>query len=83
MSLIFSFYWGWFFCKPTFVYFKAKRPLLTILTDVHMHKAVSSTFRVALVVSFPTKKCGDGNRCSVSVQREEGCCLLSQMDDKS
>jgi hypothetical protein len=23
------------------------------------------------------------NRCSVGVQGEEGCCFLSQMDDKS
>jgi hypothetical protein len=34
------------------------------------------------VGSFPTKKCGDGNRCSVGVLGEEGCCFLSQMDDK-
>jgi hypothetical protein len=50
---------------------------------VHMYKAVSSNFRVAFVGIFPTKKCGDGNRCSVDVQGEEGCCFLSQMDDKS
>jgi hypothetical protein len=39
--------------------------------------------KVAFVGSFPTKKSGDGNRCSVGVQGEEGCCFLSQMDDKS
>ena len=67
----------------------AKRPSLTILPDVHMYKAVPSNFRVAFMGSFPTKKCGDGNRCSVGVQGEEGCCFgllfffLSQMDDKS
>ena len=62
----------------------AKRPSLTILSDVHMYKSVSPNFRVAFVGSFPTKKCGDGNRCSVGVQGKEGCCLfLSQMDDKS
>ena len=61
----------------------AKRSSLTILPDVHMYKAVSSNFRVAFVGSFPTKKCDDGNRCSVSAQREEGCCFLSQMDHKS
>ena len=61
----------------------AKRPSLTILPDVHMYKAVSSNFRVALEGSFSKKKCGDGNRCSVGVQGEEGCCFLSQMDDKS
>ena len=79
----FSVLLGVVFCKPTFVYLKAKRPSLTILPDVHMYKAVSSTFRVAFVGIFPTKKCGDGNRCSVGVQKEEGCCLLSQMDNKS
>ena len=61
----------------------AKRPSLTILPDVHMYKAVSSNFRVAFVGNLPTKKCGDGNRCLVGVQGEEGCCFLSQMDDKS
>jgi hypothetical protein len=35
-----------------------------------MYKAVSSNFRVAFVGSFPKKKCGDGNRCSVGVQGE-------------
>jgi hypothetical protein len=45
----------------------AKRPSLTILPDVHMYKAVSSNFRVALVGSFSKKKCGDGNRCLVGV----------------
>jgi hypothetical protein len=50
---------------------------------VHMYEAVSSNFRVAFVGIFPTKKCGDGNRCSVDVKGEEGCCFLSQMDDKS
>jgi hypothetical protein len=39
--------------------------------------------RVAFVGTFPKKKCGDRNRCSVGVQREKGCCFLSQMDDKS
>jgi hypothetical protein len=48
-----------------------------------VYKAVSSNFRVAFVGIFLTKKCGDGNRCSVDVQGEEGCCFLSQMDDKS
>jgi hypothetical protein len=43
----------------------AKRPSLTILPDVHMYKEVPSNFRVAFMGSFPTKKCGDGNRCSV------------------
>jgi hypothetical protein len=47
----------------------AKRLSLTILPDVHMYKAVPSNFRVAFMGSFPTKKCGDGNRCSVG----EGC----------
>ena len=61
----------------------AKRPSLTILPDVHMYKAVPSNLRVAFVGTFPKKKCGDGNRCSVGVQREKGCCFLSQMDDKS
>ena len=61
----------------------AKRPSLTILPDVHMYKAVSSNFRVALVGSFSKKKCGNGNRRSLGVQGEEGCCFLSQMDDKS
>ena len=51
----------------------AKRPSLTILPDVHMYKAVPSNFRVAFMGSFPTKKCGDGNRCSLGVQGEEGC----------
>jgi hypothetical protein len=32
-----------------------------------MYKAVSSNFRVAFVDSFPKKKCGDGNRCSMGV----------------
>ena len=54
----------------------AKRPSLTILPDVHMYKAVPSNFRVAFMGSFPTKKCGDGNRCSVGVQGEEGCCFF-------
>jgi hypothetical protein len=38
MSLIFPFYGGWYFCKPTFVYLNisiAKRPSFTILPDVH------------------------------------------------
>jgi hypothetical protein len=61
----------------------AKRPSLTILPDVHMYKSVSPNFRIAFVGSFPTKKCGDGNRCSVVVLGEERCCFLSQMDDKS
>ena len=85
MSLIFPFYGGWFFCKPTFVYgiSIAKRPSLTIIPDVHMHKAVSSNFRFAFVGSFPPKKCGDENRSLVGFQGEEGCCFISQMDDKS
>ena len=63
-----------------------KRPSLTILPDVHMYKVVPSNFRVAFMGSFPTKKCGDGNRCSVGVQWEEGYCFcfvyfLSQMND--
>ena len=61
----------------------AKRPSLAILPDMHMYKAVSSNFKVALVGSFSKKKCGEGNRCSVGVQGEKGCCFLSQMDDKS
>lgn len=83
MSLIFPFYGGCFFASLHLYISIAKRPSLTILPDVHMYKAVSSNFRVAFVGSFPTKKCGDGNRCSVGVQGEEGCCFLSQMDDKS
>ena len=80
MSLIFPFYGGWFFCKPTFVYgiSIAKRPSLTIIPDVHMHKAVSSNFRFAFVGSFPPKKCGDENRSLVGFQGEEGCCFISQ-----
>ena len=83
MSLIFSFYGGCFLASPHLYISIAKRPSLTILPDMHMYKAVSSNFRVAFVGNFPTKKCGDGNRCLVGVQGEEGCCFLSQMDDKS
>jgi hypothetical protein len=83
MSLIFPFYGGWVFLQANICISIAKRPSLTILPDVHMYKAVSSNFRVAFVGSFPKKKCGDGNRCSVGVQGEEGCCFLSQMDDNS
>jgi hypothetical protein len=79
---------GGFFASLHLYISIAKRPSLTILPDVHMYKAVSSNFRVAFMGSFPTKKCGDGNRCSVGVQGEEGCCFcfvyfLSQMNDKS
>jgi hypothetical protein len=74
---------GGFFASLHLYISIAKRPSLAILPDVHMYKAVSSNFRVAFVGSFPTKKCGDVNRCSVGVQGEEGCCFLSQMDDKS
>jgi hypothetical protein len=73
----------WFFASLHLYISIAKRPSLAILPDVHMYKAVSSNFRVAFVGIFLTKKCGDGNRCSVDVQGEEGCCFLSQMDDKS
>jgi hypothetical protein len=83
MSLIFPFYGGCFFASLHLYISIAKRPSLTILPNVHMYKAVSSNFRVALVGSFAKKKCGDGNRCSVGVQGEERCCFLSQMDDKS
>ena len=74
---------GGFFASLHLYISIAKRPSLAILPDVHMYKAVSSNFRVAFVGIFLTKKCGDGNRCSVDVQGEEGCCFLSQMDDKS
>ena len=74
---------GGFFASLHLYISIAKRPSLTILPDVHMYKAVSSNFRVALVGSFAKKKCGDGNRCSVGVQGDERCCFLSQMDDKS
>ena len=76
MSLIFPFYGGWFFCKSTFV------DLNSETTFIHNTTRCTSNFRVAFVGSFPTKKCGDGNRCSVGVLGEEGCCFLSQMDDK-
>ena len=82
MSLIFLFYGGCFFASLHLYISIAQRLSLTILPDMHMYKAVSSNFRVAFVGSFPKKKC-DGNRCSVVVQGEEGCCFLSQMDDKS
>ena len=75
---------GGFFASLHMYISIAKRSSLTILPDVHMYKAVSSNFRVAFMGSFPSRKCGDGNRCSVGVQGKEGCCLfLSQMDDKS
>ena len=83
MSLIFLFYGGCFFASLHLYISIAKRPSLAILPDMHMYKAASSNFTVAFVGSFPKKKCGDGNRCSVGVQREEGCCFLSPMDDKS
>jgi hypothetical protein len=83
MSLIFPFYGGVFFASLHLYISIAKRPLLPILPDVHMYKSVSPNFRVAFVGSFPTKKCGDGNRCSVGVLGEERCCFLSLMDDKS
>ena len=76
MSLIFSFYGGCFFASLHLYISIAKRPSLTILPDMHMYKAVPSNFRVAFMGSFPTKKCGDGNRCSVGVQGEEGCCFV-------
>ena len=84
MSLIFPFYGGGIASLHLSISI-AKRPSLTLLPDVHMYKAVPSNFnfRVAFMGSFPTKKCGDGNRCSVGVQGEEGCCFLSLMDDKS
>ena len=81
MSLIFPFYGGGFASLHLYISI-AKRPSLTILPDVHMYKAVSSNFRVALEGSFSKKKCGDGNRCSVGVQGEEGCCLVSRFHAK-
>ena len=59
---------GGFFASLHLYISIAKRPSLAILPDMHMSKAASSNFRVAFVGSFPKKKCGDGNRCSVGVQ---------------
>jgi hypothetical protein len=66
---------GGFFASLQLYISIAKRTSLTILPDVHMYKAVPSNFRVVFMGSFPTKKCGDGNWCSVGVQGEEGCCF--------
>ena len=76
MSLIFPFYGDGFFASLHLYILIAKRPSFTILPDVHQ----ISGLHVWPV--FRRNKCGDGNRCSVGFLGEEGCCFLSQMDDK-
>ena len=72
MSLIFPFYGGGFFAS-LYLYISRGNDLHSQYYPMCIiYKAVSSNFMVAFVGSFPTKKCGDGNRCSVGVQGEEG-----------